>query len=303
MRNITLTAIACAALIYPSAQAHAQAADAPPDAASDADTATPRMTPPRLVQAVEPVYPEAQRKDGRAATVGLVLTLDAEGRLVACDHGNRRVYRLENDGKTKTTLADKYEGKRLNSPNDLVYKSNGDLYFTDPPYGLMPEGSDATPGRELDFQGVYRLAKDGKLTLLTKEMSRPNGLAFAPDEKTLYVANSDPQKAVWMAFPVKSDGTLGAGKVFCELLQAKEGGNAGGDGLTVDSKGNVYITSALGLQVFDPTGKHLGTIKFPEQPSNVTFGGKDMKTLYVTARTSVYTCPMEVAGHRFPGGK
>src|SRR5438309_1950182 len=142
------------------------------------------------------------------------LTLDSQGRLIVCDHGERRVYRLEKDGKSKTTLADRFQGKRFNSPNDLAFKSNGDLYFTDPPYGLMVKGSDDFPGRELDFCGVYRLARNETLTLLTKEMSRPNGIAFSPDERTLYVANSDPEKAVWMAFEVKEDGTLGAGRVF-----------------------------------------------------------------------------------------
>src|SRR5262245_46651 len=147
------------------------------------------------------------------------LTLDPEGRLVMCEHGDRRISRLEKDG-TKTTLAHKFENKRLNSPNDLVYKSNGDLYFTDPPFGRMlkkPSGITEKylfPDRDLDFCGVYRLAKDGKLTLLTKEVSKPNGITFSPDEKTLYVANSDPFKAVWMAFPVKEDGALGRGKVF-----------------------------------------------------------------------------------------
>src|SRR5205085_9176304 len=122
------------------------------------------------------------------------LVLAPEGRLVLCEHGDRQVARIEKDGK-KTVLARDYMGKRFNSPNDLIYKSNGDLYFTDPPYGLEKNWED--PARELDFCGVYRLAKDGKLTLLTKEMSRPNGIAFSLDEKTLYVANSDPKKAVW----------------------------------------------------------------------------------------------------------
>lgn len=210
------------------------------------------------------------------------LTLDAEGRLVACDHGNRRVYRLEKDGKTRTTLADNYEGKRLNSPNDLVYKSNGDLYFTDPPYGLMPEGSEGTPGRELDFQGVYRLSKDGKVTLLTKEMSRPNGLAFSPDEQTLYVANSDPEKAIWMAFPVKPDGTLGAGKVFFDATKWVKTKKGLPDGLKVDKDGNLFATAPGGVAVFAPDGTHLGTIATGVPTSNCAWGG-DGTVLYVTA--------------------
>lgn len=210
------------------------------------------------------------------------LTLDGDGRLVACDHGNRRIYRLEMDGKTKTTLADKYEGKRLNSPNDLVYRSNGDLYFTDPPYGLMIEGADTLPGRELDFQGVYRLTKDGKLSLLTKEMSRPNGLAFSPDEKTLYVANSDPEKAIWMAFPVKADGTLGAGKVFFDTTKWVKTKKGLPDGLKVDKDGNLFATAPGGVMVFSPDGTHLGTIATGVPTSNCAWGD-DGSTLYVTA--------------------
>ena len=141
-----------------------------------------------------------------------------EGRLVLCQHGDRRVARLEEDGKF-TTLADKYQGKRFNSPNDGVFKSNGDLYFTDPPYGLLKLNDD--PAKELDFNGVYRLsAATASVTLLTKEMTFPNGIAFSPDEKTLYVANSDPKKAIWMAFPVKDDGTLGEGRVFADVTSS-----------------------------------------------------------------------------------
>jgi gluconolactonase len=215
------------------------------------------------------------------------LTLDAEGRLVACDHGNHRVYRLENDGKTKTTLADRYEGKRLNSPNDLVFKSNGDLYFTDPPYGLMVKGSEEFRGRELDYSGVYRLSKDGKLTLLTKEMTRPNGLAFSPDEKTLYVANSDPEKAVWMAFAVKDDGTLGESRVFFDStpwVNAKKPGLP--DGLKVDKDGNLFATGPGGVQVFASDGTHLGTINTGVPTANCNWGG-DGSVLFVTADKSL----------------
>ena len=139
------------------------------------------------------------------------LALDKNGLLLLCQHGDRRVVRQEMDGKL-TVLADRYEGKRFNSPNDLCVKSNGDIYFTDPPYGLPKQAAD--PAKEIEFQGVYRVSAAGTTTLLTKEMSRPNGLAFSPNEKTLYVANSDPAKAVWMAFDVKADGTLAGGKVF-----------------------------------------------------------------------------------------
>ena len=202
----------------------------------------------------------------------------SNGNLVLCQHGDRRIACLEGD--KFVTLVDKYQGKRLNSPNDLAYKSNGDLYFTDPPYGLP--GNMKDPNKELDFQGVYRLSPKGELTLLTKEMSRPNGIAFSPDEKTLYVANSDPEKAIWKAFPVKDDGTLGEGKVFfdtTELVKTKKGLP---DGLKVDKSGNVFATGPGGVFVFDPTGKHLGTIATGVATANCGWGD-DGSTLYITA--------------------
>ena len=160
------------------------------------------------------------------------LTLDAARRLVLCQHGDRRIVRREADGRW-TTLVDRYEGKRLSSPNDLVFKSNGDLYFTDPPYGL-PQGAN-DPTRELDFCGVFRVsAADGKVTLLTKEMTRPNGIAFSPDEKILYVSQSDPQKAVWMAFAVKEDGTLGPGRVFYDATRWTKTLKGLPDGMKID---------------------------------------------------------------------
>jgi len=202
----------------------------------------------------------------------------SNGNLVLCQHGDRRIACLEGD--KFVTLVDKYQDKRLNSPNDLAYKSNGDLYFTDPPYGLP--GNMKDPNKELDFQGVYRLSPKGELTLLTKEMSRPNGIAFSPDEKTLYVANSDPEKAIWKAFPVKDDGTLGEGKVFfdtTELVKTKKGLP---DGLKVDKSGNVFATGPGGVFVFDPTGKHLGTIATGVATANCGWGD-DGSTLYITA--------------------
>jgi gluconolactonase len=206
------------------------------------------------------------------------LVIDAKGRLVLMQHGDRQVARVEEDGK-QTVLAKEYMGKRLNSPNDAVLKSNGDLYFTDPPYGL-PKGWD-DPARELDFCGVYRRsAKNGKIRLLTKEMSRPNGIAFSADEKTLYVANSDPKKAVWMAFDVKEDGTLGEGRVFFDA--SKWVGKLKGlpDGMKIDRDGNLFATGPGGLLVFTPDGTHLGTILTGQPTANCTFGD-DGSTLYV----------------------
>jgi len=208
------------------------------------------------------------------------LALDKAGNLILCQHGDRRVARLEKDGKF-TTLADKYNGKRLNSPNDLVFHPSGDLYFTDPPYGLPKQMAD--PGKELDFQGVYRLKPNGEVTLLTKEMSRPNGIGLSPDGKTLYVANSDSDAPIWKRFPVKADGTLGEGKVFHDCSAAVKAKKPGGpDGLKVDAKGNLFATGPNGVWVFDPAGKHLGTIVTGVPTANCGFGG-DGSTLFMTA--------------------
>jgi gluconolactonase len=223
-------------------------------------------------------YTGAKARGGEPGSNGLVL--DSQGRLCLCEHGDRRVTRIEKDG-SKTILADNFEGKRFNSPNDLVFKSNGDLYFTDPPYGLEKNWDD--PARQLDFCGVYRLSKKtGKLQLLTKEMTRPNGIAFSLDEKTLFVANSDPQKAVWMAFEVKSDGTLGAGKVFFDVtnLAGKKPGLP--DGMKIDVHGNLFATGPGGVWVFTPDGKHLGNIDPQVATANCAFG-EDGSVLYLAA--------------------
>ncbi|MCW5981671.1 MAG: SMP-30/gluconolactonase/LRE family protein [Bryobacteraceae bacterium] len=212
------------------------------------------------------------------------LLLDPESRLISCEHGDRRVSRLEKDGGKKT-LVDSYMGKRLNSPNDAVFHSNGDLYFTDPPYGLPKQWDD--PRRELDFCGVYRLSRDGRLTLLTKEMTRPNGIAFSPDEKTLYVAQSDPKKAVWMSFPVNTDGTLGAGRVFYDATNSV--GKLPGlpDGMKVDRDGNLFATGPGGVYVFSPDGTLLGRISTGERTANCAWG-EDGSVLYMTA--DMYIC-------------
>ncbi len=218
------------------------------------------------------------------------LTYNKDGLLVSCEHGDRRIAQLAADGKTKTTLADKYNGKRFNSPNDLVFKSNGDLYFTDPPYGL-PKGAD-DPQRELNFCGVYRLGKDGKVTLLTKEITRPNGIAFSPDEKKLYVAgrafrNSDDAKAIWMVYDVKADGTLGVGKIFKDVTAwVNEGRPGSPDGMKVDKAGNLWATGPGGVHVFAPDGTHLGSIDTGVKTANCAFGD-DGTTLYITANTAL----------------
>lgn len=217
------------------------------------------------------------------------LMLNAKGEIVACEMAGR-IVALSADGKSRRVVADTYEGKRFNAPNDLVIDKQDGIYFTDPAFGApmpLPQGKTA----------VYYIAADGKVSRLIENLPNPNGVILSPDEKTLYVIPTG--QAEMMSYSVESPGKLGKGRVFCKLKQQREGGKSGGDGLTVDSKGNLYITSGLGLQVFDPEGKLLGILKLPEQPANVTFGGKELKTLYVTARTSLYTVPMEVTGHRF----
>jgi gluconolactonase len=220
------------------------------------------------------------------------LTLDREGRLTIDQHGNHRVIRLEADG-SETVLADAYQGKRLNSPNDLVYKSDGALYFTDPPFGLPKFFDD--PRKELAYSGVYRW-KDGQVTLLADELTGPNGIAFSPDERYLYIGNWDDKKKWVMRYPVRDDGTLGRGEVFFDMTAAP-GGDAL-DGIKVDVKGNLYVSGPGGLWLLAPDGRHLGTIKPPRHPHNMTWGDADGRTLYMTAQDRVYRMRLNIPGIR-----
>ena len=207
--------------------------------------------------------------------------LDGQDRVVMADHGNRQIARLDEANYTKVTLAARYEGKRLNSPNDLVVRSNGDIYFTDPPYGL--KGLNGDPAKELEFNGVYRLSPDGRLALLTRELSFPNGIALSPDERTLYVANSDPRRAVWMAYPLQPDGGIGPGRVFYDATPLVRQGKKGvPDGMTVDRGGNIFAAGPGGVVILSPEGHHLGTIEIEGPVSNCAFG-EDGSTLFVTA--------------------
>jgi len=217
------------------------------------------------------------------------LLLDEKSQLVSCEHGDRRLSVLTKGGG-KRTLVDHYEGKRLNSPNDACLGADGKtIYFTDPPYGLPKRWDD--PLRELDFCGVYRLAPDGKLTLLTQEMTRPNGIAFSPDFKTLYVAQSDPEAAIWKAFPVKEDGTLGESRVVYDATTAvKEGLPGLPDGLKVDKDGHLWATGPGGVYVLTPEGKLLGRISTGERTANCAWGG-DGSVLYLTA--DMYLCRIQ----------
>lgn len=213
------------------------------------------------------------------------LLLDPSGRLVLCQHGLRQVGRMSAELSAPRprfeSIATRWQGKRFNSPNDAVYRSNGELYFTDPPYGLTGKMED--PEKEIDFQGVYRVRLNGEVALLTRAMSRPNGIAFSPDERTLYVANSDPKRAVWMAFSVGPNGEIGAGRVLFDATSfvPKEKGLP--DGLALDQKGNLFATGPGGVLVLSPSGKHLGTLRTGRATSNCCFGDHDGRSLYVTA--------------------
>jgi gluconolactonase len=223
------------------------------------------------------------------------LAFDPEGRLVLCEHGDRRIARLESDGR-KTTLADRYKGRRLNGPNDLVFKSNGDLYFTDPPFGL-PKGF-ADPRRELDFSGVYRLSASGQLTLLTREIKAPNGIAFSPDEKTLYISNADSTRAVWMGYDVKDDGTLANGRVFFDATSWARAKKGAPDGMKIDRDGHIFAAGPGGIHVFSPDGTHLGSIEIGVATSNAAWGD-DGSVLYITASTAVYRIRLATKGAGF----
>jgi len=220
------------------------------------------------------------------------LAFDSDGRLVLCEHGDRRIARLEADGR-KTTLADRYEGKRLNSPNDLVFKTNGDLYFTDPPFGLPKAFDD--PAKELDFSGVYRLSTSGQLSLLTRDIKAPNGIAFSPDEKTLYVSNADPNAAVWMAYHVRDDGTLGSGRVFFDATSWTRAKRGVPDGMKIDKDGNIFAAGPGGIHVFAPNGTHLGGIETGLATSNAAWGD-DGSVLYITASTAIYRIRLSTTG-------
>ena len=241
---------------------------------------------------IDPVF-EGDREGLRSISSN-GLTLDAEGRLVICEHGNRRISRVEADG-SRTVLVDSFEGSRLNSPNDAAYGADGSLYFTDPPYGL--EGLEESPLRELDFNGIYRLRPDGALELLVRDQTRPNGIALSPDEDILYVANSDADQKVWMAYDLDETGASN-GRVFYDVNDQTAPGAA--DGLKVDLAGNLFATGPGGVWVIGWDGVHLGTILMPEVVANVAWGD-DGQTLYMTASTGVYRIRLATGG-TVPGG-
>ncbi len=232
------------------------------------------------------------------------MTFDLQGRLLICEGDNRQVVRRESDG-TYSPLAQGLGGKRLNRPNDIVTRSDGSIYFTDPGGRLTPAE------RELDFSGVHRIAPDGTLTNATAETEYPNGLAFSPDERTLYVAiTRRDEKCIEeknrgevcthqciRAFDVAADGTLSRNRIFADMASSADGVP---DGMKVDAEGRVYCTGPEGVWVFDASGHHLGIIRLPEIPANCAWGGPDHRTMLFTARTSVYTMRMKAPGTRIP---
>jgi gluconolactonase len=231
------------------------------------------------------------------------MTLDVRGRLTVAGHAQRDVYRFESlDPKGPiTVLADSYQGKKLNSPNDLVYKSDGSLYFTDPPYGFRTQ-SDTDPDKQLKVNGVYRLAhaleqKPGAapaaLQLLVSDLTRPNGIAFSPDEKYLYVNNSEPKK-IWMRYRVQADGTVGEPKLLYDATADLRPGSP--DGMKVDREGNIYSAGPGGVWILSPEGKPLATIVIPEKVSNVAWAGLDRQMLYITASSSIYRVHLNIPG-------
>jgi gluconolactonase len=239
----------------------------------------------RLVTVTQPF----RRGLGRPARGPNGITLDSEGRLVICDSSNRRILRLEHDGSPRV-LADRYRGGRLNSPNDLVYRSDGALYFTDPPHGLA--GGERSPDKEQPFNGVYRLRTDGGLDLVASDLPRPNGIAFSPDEQVLYVSNTAPKPAVVMSYDVLADGTLGDRKVFYDFTP-----DGGADGVKVDREGRVYVATCRGVAVLTADGQRLGTIHLDQCSSNLAWG-EDGTVLYITANSGLYRVRLAVFGVR-----
>jgi gluconolactonase len=221
------------------------------------------------------------------------LTFDPQGRLTICQHGNRRVIRVEPHGNI-TVLADGYDGRRLNSPNDLVYRSDGTLFFTDPPFGLPGVFDD--PDKELPFSGVFAVRPDGAVVLVTDELEGPNGLAFSPDERYLYVGNWDPERKVVMRYELGQDDEVIGSSVLFDMTGAD--GEDAIDGLKVDQAGNVYTCGPGGIWVISPDGTHLGTLHLPESPHNLAWGDEDGRALYVTALTSVYRIRVQIPGIR-----
>ena len=246
-------------------------------------------------------YTAKNTRAGESGSNGLAL--NAKGQLILCQHGDRRIARMTSSTQSPKpeyeTLAGEYKGARFNSPNDLTYNKNGELYFTDPPYGLLKKEND--PSREIDYQGVYLLRKNKKVVLVTKDLERPNGIALSPDEKTLYVANSHGERPIWMSYDLKANGLVRKGKVFFDSSNyrtkypERQGGN---DGMKVDIHGNIWATGPGGVLIFSPQGKHLGTILTGQRTANCAFGD-DGSTLYITADMYLMRIKTSTLGNGF----
>lgn len=243
-------------------------------------------------------YTSKEPRGGEVGSNGL--TLDREGRLVLAQHGDRRIARMDAPLSSPqarfTTLADRYQKARFNSPNDLVFRSNGDIYFTDPAYGMEKQWDD--PKREMNYAGVFRRTPDGTVTLLTKEMTRPNGIAFSPDERRLYVAQSDQAAAIWRVFDVKGDGSIENSRVLFDATALGKSRRGLPDGLKIDTAGNLFATGPGGVLVITPQGKHLGTIMTGQATSNCAFGD-DGRTLYMTADDYLMRVKLKTKGMGF----
>jgi gluconolactonase len=219
------------------------------------------------------------------------MTAGQNGDVLLCQHGNRRIVRVSSDLRV-TTLVDAFEGKRLNAPNDLVYRSDGTLFFTDPPYGLPRQDDD--PEKDIPFNGVFKWS-NGTAEVIIKDLTRPNGIALSPDEKTLYVSNSDDRRRIWMRYDLAPSGTVSNGRVFFDTTAHEDPGLP--DGLKIDVHGNIWATGPSAVFVFSPAGRHLGTIKPPEDPANCGWGD-DGRTLYITAETGLYRIKTSVMGQK-----
>jgi gluconolactonase len=227
-------------------------------------------------------YTGREPRGGESGSNGLLI--DGEGRLVLCQHGDRRIARMEAPLSAPaprfSTLADRYDGARFNSPNDAVISRTGDLYFSDPPYGMVKQFED--PAREIPYQGVFRRHRNGAVSLLSRGMTRPNGLAFSPDEKTLYISQSDPAAPIWRVFDVRPDGSLGTSRILFDASSLAKSRRGLPDGLKVDMEGNLFATGPGGVLVLTAKGRHLGTILTGQATGNCAFGD-DGRTLYITA--------------------
>jgi gluconolactonase len=223
------------------------------------------------------------------------LAFDLDGRLILAEHGDRRIARLENSGK-QTSLVERFDGKRLNSPNDLVLRSNGDIYFTDPPFGLPKTFDD--PRKETPFQGVYRYSKNGKLALLTKDVTAPNGIAFSPDETKLYVSNADRKNPIWLAYDVRPNGTIDNRRVIFDATAFAKSKPGAPDGMKVDRQGNIFAAGPGGVYVLTRDGEHLGTIDLDAPTGNVAWG-EDGSTLFIASSQSIYRLRLSTRGAGF----